>query len=124
MASLVTAKLMKHVFMPKMEAIIDKDKKTSNRKLAAAVDNIIEEGGAKLKVLSLSESIRTDQIESLFPTVTQSGNTYVRTFCCNNFVLYCALASPEKICNSGIWSLQDTKLQFVFLSCFTLSQCS
>lgn len=73
MASLVTAKLMKNVFMPKMEAIIDKDKKISNRKLAATVDSVIEDGGGKLKVLSLSESIQTDQIEQLFSTITQSG---------------------------------------------------
>ena len=77
MASLVTAKLMKHVFMPKMEAIIDKDKKISNRKLAESVDRVIDEGGAKLKVLSLSESINVEQIEPLFSTVTQSGNEYV-----------------------------------------------
>ena len=73
MASLVTAKLMKNVFMPKMDAVIDKDKKISNRKMAEAVYSDIEDGGAKLKVLSLSESIQTDLIEQLFSTITQSG---------------------------------------------------
>ena len=57
MASLVTAKLMKNVFMPKIEVVIDKDKKISNRKMAEAVYSDIEDGGAKLKILFLSESI-------------------------------------------------------------------
>ena len=73
MASLVTAKLMKNGFMSKIEAVIDKDKKISNRKMAEAVYSDIEDGGAKLKVLSLSESIQTDLIEQLFSTITQSG---------------------------------------------------
>lgn len=77
MASLITAKLMKHVFMPKMEAVIDKNAKTTNSQMAEAVDTVIETGGGKLKkVLTLSDSMQPDQIEPLFSTVAQSGNTY------------------------------------------------
>lgn len=69
-SSVLSNKVLKHGFVPKMEDIIDNSTKVTHEKLATDVDAIIEDPS------KINLNVPTENVETCYFPIIQSGGTY------------------------------------------------